>query len=125
MLKTWFIKNFYVKVYKNQMLVRLLGDSSQEQQLNSEKAFSNTRLLIAEFSIAEKLLRDGVKTLMSKSMLATPAILIQAMEMYEGGLSEVENRVLTELASGAGAFKVVVHYGKESLSDAQVLEKLK
>ena len=43
--------------------------------------------------------------------------------MIEGRLSEVEERVLRELAMGAGASKVVVWVGHE-LSDAEVQEKL-
>jgi len=43
--------------------------------------------------------------------------------MTEGGLSEVEERVLRELAMCAGASKVVVWVGHE-LSDAEVKEKL-
>ena len=33
------------------------------------------------------------------------------MEMYEGGLSEVEERILNELAFSAGAIKVALHTG--------------
>ena len=33
------------------------------------------------------------------------------MEMNEGGLSEVELRVLNELAYAAGAFRVFIHEG--------------
>jgi len=36
---------------------------------------------------------------------------IHPTEMVEGGLSEVEERVLRELALGAGARSVVVHVG--------------
>jgi hypothetical protein len=43
--------------------------------------------------------------------------------MAEGGLSEVEERVLKEVAIGAGASKVVVWVGRE-LSDGEVREKL-
>lgn len=46
------------------------------------------------------------------------------MERCEGGLSQVEERVLHELAAGAGARKVVVWVGAE-LSDGEVLAKLK
>jgi len=44
--------------------------------------------------------------------------------MIEGGLSQVEERVLTEAAIGAGASKVVVWLGPE-LKDDEVKAKLK
>jgi hypothetical protein len=44
--------------------------------------------------------------------------------MVEGGLSAVEERVLLELAMGAGARRSAVHLGPE-LSDDGVRAKLK
>jgi rod shape-determining protein MreB len=46
------------------------------------------------------------------------------LEMTEGGLSEIEKRILNELAIGAGAMKVVVWVGPE-LSDTEVREKVR
>jgi len=42
--------------------------------------------------------------------------------MIEGGLSQVEERVLRELAAGAGARKVFVWVGHE-LSDQEVIQR--
>lgn len=47
-----------------------------------------------------------------------------SLEKVEGGLSQVEERVLMERAAGAGAQQTLIWTG-EPLSDAQVLEKLK
>ena len=44
--------------------------------------------------------------------------------MVEGGLSEIEERILKEVAIGAGATKVVVWVGAP-LTDADVKAKLK
>jgi len=52
-----------------------------------------------------------------------PRVLIQPLEMTEGGLSEVEDRLFRELALGAGARKVVIWVGKE-LSVIEAQEKL-
>lgn len=49
-----------------------------------------------------------------------PLVVIQPLEMIEDGLSEVEERVLREVAASAGARKVVVWVGHE-LSDAEVM----
>jgi hypothetical protein len=42
---------------------------------------------------------------------AQPRLLVQPLEMTEGGLSEVEERVFLELGEGAGARHVKVHTG--------------
>lgn len=39
------------------------------------------------------------------------------LEMSDGGLSEVEHRVLLELAGGCGSVKTVVHEGPELTDD--------
>jgi hypothetical protein len=53
----------------------------------------------------------------------SPGVVIQPLEMTEGGLSEIEERVFRELAIGAGAAKVIVWLGHE-LSDSEVRGKL-
>jgi len=50
-------------------------------------------------------------------------VLIQPLELIDGGLSEIEARILHELAIGSGASKVVVWVGAE-LSDTEVKQKL-
>jgi rod shape-determining protein MreB and related proteins len=52
-----------------------------------------------------------------------PRIVIHPLEMVEGGLSEVEERIFREVAISAGASKVIVWVGKD-LNDAEVKEKL-
>lgn len=90
----------------------------------STKPFSTKRLLVGEFSIAESLLRGLLKKINAgKWFTVSPSVVIQPMEMCEGGLSSVEERVLKELAFGAGARKVIVWVGDE-LSDKEVVEKI-
>lgn len=55
-----------------------------------------------------------------KWFFTSPVIIIHPMEMIDGGLSQIEERALMELASGAGARKVVVWVGHE-LSDQEVI----
>jgi len=121
---TGFLANaVYVRVKKNQFRVRSL-ESAAEATFDAQPPFTTTRLLIGQFQAAEKVLKRAV-TEMSKSRIfaVSPQVLIQPLEMHEGGLSEVEERVLKEVAIGAGASKVVVWVGRE-LSDAEVREKL-
>ncbi len=121
---TGFLANaVYVRVKKNQFRVRSL-ESAAEATFDAQPPFTTARLLIGQFQAAEKVLKRAV-TEMSKSRIfaVSPQVLIQPLEMLEGGLSEVEERVLKEVAIGAGASKVVVWVGRE-LSDAEVREKL-
>ena len=119
---TGFLANaVYVK--KNQFRVRSL-ESAAEATFDAQPPFTTARLLIGQFQAAEKVLKRAV-TEMSKSKIfaVSPQVLIQPLEILEGGLSEVEERVLKEVAIGACASKVVVWVGRE-LSDAEVREKL-
>jgi len=50
-------------------------------------------------------------------------MVIHPIEMVEGGLSQVEERMFKELATAAGARKVSVWLGHE-LSDQEVVRRL-
>jgi len=121
---TGFLANaVYVRVRRNQFRVRSL-DSAAEATFDAQPPFTTARLLIGQFLAAENLLKRAVKEMSKGRIFAvSPQVLIQPLEMIEGGLSEVEERVLREVAIGAGASKVVVWVGDE-LSDAEVREKL-
>lgn len=72
---------------------------------------------MGSFSIAEDVLKRGMKRLHEKSWFApSPIVVIQPMEKTEKSLSEVEVPVLMELAAAAGARRVTVWLGYE-LSD--------
>src|SRR6266853_849095 len=91
----------YVRVRKNQFRVRN-PESAKEATFDAQPPFTTARLLIGQFQAAEKVLKRAV-TEMSKSRIfaVSPQVLIQPLEMHEGGLSEVEERVLKEVAIGA------------------------
>ena len=113
----------YIRVRKNRFIVRRLG-SPAEAAFDAQPPFTTARLLIGQFQAAESTLKKAVKE-MSKGGLfaAAPPVLIQPLELIEGGLSEIEERVLREVAMGAGASRVVVWVGHE-LTDAEAREKL-
>ncbi len=121
---TGFLANaVYVRVRRNQFRVRSL-DSATETTFDAQPPFTTARLLIGQFLGAENLLKRAVKEMSKGRIFAvSPQVLIQPLEMIEGGLSEAEERVLKEVAIGAGASKVVVWVGHE-LSDAEVRDKL-
>jgi hypothetical protein len=113
----------YVRVKRNQFRVRHL-ESGTEATFEAQPPFTTTRLLIGQFLEAEGVLKRALKQVSRGGILAvSPQVVIQPLEMLEGGLSEVEERILKEIAIGAGASQVVVWVGRE-LNDAEVKEKL-
>lgn len=74
--------------------------------------FSHPRLLIANFEKAEKVLQFAVaQTSAQKWLKPSPRIVMHQLEKNEGGLTDIEIKVLRELALGAGARVVKVHQG--------------
>ena len=124
MISHYFVRPVYIRVYKNRFSIQSADDDIAAEAFQATQAFSTDRLLVGHFSIAETLLKASMLNLWPKNLLSrTPAIIIQPMEMIEGGLCEVEERVLKELAFSAGAHKVVIWQGHE-LCNEEVLEQL-
>lgn len=132
MFKKLFTCDLYVRVYKNRFVLRLLGGDSCEQSFDAEQAFTTTRLLVGQFKRAEICLSEAVKSVIKGRWLTpSPRILIQPMEMIEGGFGDIEERIFHELALGSGARKAVLWLpeGAESgqpkaLTDTEIEEKL-
>jgi len=113
----------YVRVRKNRFDLRHL-ESGAEASVVAEQPFTTARLLVGQFGAAELALRSAFKQLFAGRLFAvSPQVLIQPLEMAEGGLSEIEERVFREVAMGAGARKVAVWVGHE-LGDDEVRRKL-
>jgi hypothetical protein len=112
----------YVRIRRDWFGLRHV-EQKASLELVSPTPFSMTRMLVGQFTVAEKLLRDGVRRI-SPRFWSAPKILMHPLDMAEEGLSEVEHRVMMELAAGAGASWVDVWVGKE-LSDHEVAEKLR
>jgi rod shape-determining protein MreB len=82
-------------------------------------------MLVGNFTHAEALLKKAVRQVLSHSIFRpAPTILMHPLEKLEGGLSQIEERVLREMALGAGARKVVLWTG-QALSDDEVTDKLR
>ncbi|WP_204266839.1 YjaA family stress response protein, partial [Citrobacter youngae] len=116
----------YVQLYKNRVVVR---NTTTQQEVSGFRTFSNQRLLIAEFFEAEKLIQDLVDQLMPRSKWRqlfwrnSFGLLAHALEMNEGGLSQVEERAILEVTFGAADGRAKypqVISGKVPLSDAGV-----
>lgn len=119
-----FSNTVYVKVSANRFSLRHV-ESKTEASVVADIPFTTKRLLIGQFQTAEKTLKPAIKKILKGGIFAVaPKILMHPLEMTEGGLSEVEERIFVELARGAGALKAVVWIG-HVLTDDQVLEKLR
>ena len=112
----------YVKIYENRIHIRNINDR-KEIELTATSSFSTERLLIGNFTVAQTLITKGIKIVMGKKFFA-PLILMHPIEKIDGGLSQVEERVLKDLAIMTGAQKVILWVGNE-LNDEDVLEKAK
>lgn len=123
MLANLFSSTLYVRVRRNQFQIRSL-ESKADATVVAQTPFTTARLLIGQFLVAEQALKGALKQLAKgRFLLASPHVVIHPMEMVDGGLSEIEERIFHEIAKGAGASKVVVWVGHE-LNDAEVREKL-
>lgn len=113
----------YLKLTRNRL--RHL-ESGRDLELLARAPFSNPRLLVADFNAAAALLKQAMQQLLPKRFLRLklpPRLLIQPLECLEGGLSQVEERILLELGLGSGARTVRLHVGAE-LDAAGVHQKL-
>ena len=113
----------YVRISRNKFHARHI-EGGRSAHVSSSSPFTTHRLLIGDFLAAEAALRRAIAEVQAgPKYLAAPRVVMHPLEMVEGGLSPVENRVLMEVADCAGASRIAVWVGPE-LSDHQVLEKL-
>jgi hypothetical protein len=95
-----------VDIYKNKMVLIHGGKNITVQP---SQPYTTTRLLVGTFLPAVDCLKGGLKQIGATGIFKSkPILYIQAQEMTEGGLSEVEQRCLNELGFAAGARKVEV-----------------
>ena len=122
MIRRLFANIVYVRVFTDRFALRNIH-TGKTVSVAAVKPFTTTRLLVGQFTEAERVLKQGMKQLQEGRWLSfNPVLLIQPMEKTEGGLSQVEERVLHERSLSAGARRAVVWVGPE-LSDQQVRDK--
>ncbi|NRA41759.1 MAG: hypothetical protein HRU21_05545 [Pseudomonadales bacterium] len=112
-MKNFFVVNLYIQIYINRFIITILDKNERTETFFAEESFTTKRLLVGNFKAAEHCLSIAVKNIIPNSIIVPKkaAVVIQAMEMNEDGLCEVEERVLKELAYSSGAFKVFLHHG--------------
>ncbi|WP_248464217.1 YjaA family stress response protein [Pectobacterium versatile] len=92
--------SLYIRIYRNTLTVRNV-DTKQEVTEQSETPFTTTRLLLGQMIPAMKLLDRLARKVAPKRLLdlfSSHKIIIHAMEMNEGGHSQVEFASYIELA---------------------------
>jgi len=120
MLNKLLANTIYVQVRKNAFRLRHI-EGKRECEISAQRPFTTTRLLVGQFEVAESLLRKAIQEIGSGGLFkVSPVVVIHPMEMAEGCLSEVEERVYRELAMSTGARSVFVHVGA-TLSDSDVV----
>jgi hypothetical protein len=117
MLSKFTTQILYIIVKENLLIIKSVK-SGETITLEATTPFSTKRLLVGQFSIAEKLLKSGLDQL-SKSFIS-PIVIIHPLENIDDKLSEVEEKILKELALSAGAREVKLWIGKE-LTDEELL----
>ena len=110
----------YVRIFKRKIEIRNLN-TDQESKKESIKDYSNDRLVIANFGLAEEFLRQQVKEVCSKPNIK---ILIQPIDENIKDFSQVEIRSFLDSAEHAGAKIVAIDLSQKKLSDQEVIHIL-
>jgi len=112
----------YIKIYPDKIEITNIY-TQQTVSKTANPAFSSSRLLVAEYSIAEALIREIIKELgLSRRTLK---VLIQQMKEFEGGLYETEKRALRDLAEQAGGRSVYIINRTQIMSEEEIQGFLK
>lgn len=96
--------NIHIDIYRNKMVF-----SHDGRQITVEAAmpYSTNRLLVGTFMPAVITLKQGLSQLGTQGFFKRkPQVTITAREQCEGGLSEIEQQCLIEVAHTAGVSKV-------------------
>ncbi len=102
-------KTVVVEIFENRMSFRC-GESTVT--VEAQAPFSTRRLLVGTFSPAVECMRDGLQRSLSHGFLVlNPEVQIIPKSMVDGGLSEIEQRCLLEVAYSAGASKAEIRTG--------------
>jgi len=100
--------SIYVQVFRSKFIVRNV-DSGESTEVSRDQSCASPRMLIADFTMAQHQLKEAVRSV--RRGLRAPTMLIHAMELIEGGITQVEYRTFVELGLGAGASKASVYSG--------------
>jgi actin-like ATPase involved in cell morphogenesis len=81
----------------------------------------HTKIPTVPFLVAEALMKHAFIAVASRSLIQpSPIVVCHVLEPLEGGLSQIEQRALLEMMSGAGARETFFWEGRE-LTDPELL----
>ena len=108
----------YVAIHdiNEKSIIRDIGAGARvftEKKIRIVNPFSHSRSMVGDFQVAEKVIQYAVQKVHKNRFFSpAPRVVMYQLEKAEGGLSDVEIKVLRELALSAGAREVIVHEGK-------------
>lgn len=97
-----------------------LGAAARTASTVAVNPFQHPRILIADFLLAEALLRHAFRAVSPRSWIRpSPIAVCHVVESLEGGLTQIECRALMEMMEGAGAQNAFLWEGRE-LTDQEL-----
>ena len=109
-------------------IVKAIGAEAKRQtspNISVTNPFKHPRSFVADFMLAEKIMQHGVFQLHKSWVRPSPRIIMHQLEKIEGGLTSIEDRVLRELAVGAGAREVVIYLGSKINTGVDTFDSVK
>lgn len=117
----------YVLLYKNRVKIYRL-DTGKSIEKKSIKPFSNSRLLLGNFQVAQSFLKKLISSLLKDdNYIISPNLLmlIHQIEIKEDGITEVEKRALLDLAKHTNAKETYLYFNNNELTLKEALLKIK
>ena len=106
--------------------VLAVGEAARLQGGEVVNPFRHPRTLLAEFTVAQAVLKGFLKKLYEgRWFQPAPLIVLHARVDLEGGLTQIERRALHELGMGAGAYRVLLWQGRDLMDDEMLAADFK
>ena len=97
-----------------------VGDPVDPSAVRVLMPFQHPRILIEDFTGGERIVQYAIRKLFGTGAIRpSPIVVVHPDLELDGGLTQIEARALREMAEGAGARRVYLHYGR-SLTDKEV-----
>ncbi|MCP4346496.1 MAG: rod shape-determining protein [Desulfobacterales bacterium] len=101
---------------KGKNIVFAIGAEVEQLQndttISIHNGFSHPRVCINDFEIAQATLMHFIRKALNKKILIRPIMIMHPKGNLKGGLSQIEDRAIKELATASGAQKCYVWVGR-------------
>jgi len=99
-------------------LIEAIGTSARSASSVTVNPFSHPRVFVEDFLVAEKVLAHAFLIVSgNKPFRVSPIVVAHVVEKLDGGLTQIEYRVLHELFDNVGARKTYFWEGHELTDD--------